>query len=148
MKPTVLIIGFVYPEPNSSAAGTRMLQLINFFNDQNYKIVFATTCKKSDNAFDLESLNVQIVNILLNDSSFDVFAKELDPKIVLFDRFMTEEQFGWRIMENCPNALRILDTEDLHCLRKARQEAIKNNTSFDTLDFNSDIAKREIEYYK
>ena len=83
MKPTVLIIGFVYPEPNSSAAGTRMLQLINFFNDQNYKIVFATTCKKSDNAFDLESLNVQIVNILLNDSSFDVFAKELDTKIAL-----------------------------------------------------------------
>jgi hypothetical protein len=33
---------------------------------------------------------------------------------VLFDRFMMEEQFGWRVAENCPNALRILDTEDLH----------------------------------
>ena len=76
MKATVLIIGFVYPEPNSSAAGTRMLQLINFFNDQNYTIVFATTCKKSHNAFDLESLNVQVVDIILNDSSFDIFAKK------------------------------------------------------------------------
>jgi hypothetical protein len=40
---------------------------------------------------------------------------------VLFDRFMMEEQFGWRVAEKCPNALRILDTEDLHCLRLARQ---------------------------
>ena len=144
MKPTVLIIGFVYPEPNSSAAGTRMLQLINFFNDQNYKIVFATTCKKSDNAFDLESLNVQIVNILLNDSSFDVFAKELDPKIVLFDRFMTEEQFGWRIMENCPNALRILDTEDLHFVRKIRSLALYYQEICSDDFFSNEITKREI----
>jgi hypothetical protein len=34
---------------------------------------------------------------------------------------MIEEQFGWRVAENCPNAVRILDTEDLHCLRLARQ---------------------------
>ena len=111
MKSTVLIIGFVFPEPNSSAAGTRMLQLIHFFISQNYTIVFATSCKKSDNAFDLSALNIQIVEILLNDSSFDNFVNELNPAIVLFDRFMTEEQFGWRVAQSCPNALRILDTE-------------------------------------
>jgi glycosyltransferase involved in cell wall biosynthesis len=43
-----------------------------------------------------------------------------------------------------PKANKILDTEDLHCLRKARQVAIQKNTSFETLDFNSDMAKREI----
>ena len=89
MKSTVLIIGFVFPEPNSSAAGTRMLQLIHFFISQNYTVVFATSCKKSDNAFDLESLQIEVVEILLNDSSFDSFVKELNPTIVLFDRFMT-----------------------------------------------------------
>jgi hypothetical protein len=26
---------------------------------------------------------------------------------VLFDRFMIEEQFGWRVAENCPDALRV-----------------------------------------
>jgi hypothetical protein len=51
---------------------------------------------------------------------------------VLFDRFMMEEQFGWRVAENCPNALRILDTEDLHiasCPPKAFKEKprIQNN---------------------
>ena len=95
MKSTVLIIGYVFPEPNSSAAGTRMLQLIDFFINQNYTVVFATSCKKSTNAFDLESLNVQVVEILLNHSSFDFFVKDLNPEVVLFDRFMTEEQFGW-----------------------------------------------------
>ena len=144
MKSTVLIIGFVFPEPNSSAAGTRMLQLIHFFISQNYTIVFATSCKKSDNAFDLSALNIQIVEILLNDSSFDNFVNELNPAIVLFDRFMTEEQFGWRVAQSCPNALRILDTEDLHFLRKARQKAFTTNQSIEDLLFTSDTSKREL----
>ena len=144
MKSTVLIIGYVFPEPNSSAAGTRMLQLIDFFINQNYTVVFATSCKKSTNAFDLESLNVQVVEILLNHSSFDFFVKDLNPEVVLFDRFMTEEQFGWRITENCPDALRILDTEDLHFLRKIRQQSISSSSvSANDFDLN-DIAKREI----
>ena len=144
MKSTVLIIGYVFPEPNSSAAGTRMLQLIDFFTNQNYTVVFATSCKKSTNAFDLESLNVQVVEILLNHSSFDFFVKDLNPEVVLFDRFMTEEQFGWRITENCPDALRILDTEDLHFLRKTRQQSISSSSgSANDFDLN-DIAKREI----
>ena len=144
MKSTVLIIGYVFPEPNSSAAGTRMLQLIDFFINQNYTVVFATSCKKSTNAFDLESLNVQVVEILLNHSSFDFFVKDLNPEVVLFDRFMTEEQFGWRITENCPDALRILDTEDLHFLRKTRQQSISSSSgSANDFDLN-DRAKREI----
>ena len=144
MKSTVLIIGFVFPEPNSSAAGTRMLQLIHFFISQNYTVVFATSCKKSDNAFDLESLQIEVVEVLLNDSSFDSFVKELNPNIVLFDRFMTEEQFGWRVVESCPNALRILDTEDLHFLRKARQKAFTTNQPLEDLLFTTDTAKREL----
>jgi hypothetical protein len=40
---------------------------------------------------------------------------------------MMEEQFGWRVSEAVRNALRLLDTEDLHCLRVARQKAFKEN---------------------
>ena len=57
---------------------------------------------------------------------FDRFVKELNPNIVLFDRFMTEEQFGWRVAEAVPSAIRILDTEDLHFLRKARLLSVKD----------------------
>lgn len=140
-----LIIGYVWVEPNSSAAGNRMLQLIELFLLQNYTVVFASPAQKSDKKLDLISIGVREVGIELNNDSFDEFVKKLDPQIVMFDRFMMEEQFGWRVAENCPNALRILDTEDLHCLRKVREEAIKKQEDFAIEKLlNSDIAKREI----
>ncbi|MGQ7945401.1 glycosyltransferase [Flavobacterium sp. WC2509] len=141
----LLIIGFVWPEPNSSAAGGRMLQLITEFQEQGFSITFASPAMDSDFMVDLTSLNVDKKSITLNCSSFDVFVKELNPSIVLFDRFMIEEQFGWRVAENCPNALRILDTEDLHCLRLARQKAFKSQNEFSILDtLKEEVAKREI----
>jgi len=141
----VLILGFVWPEPNSSAAGGRMVQLISIFKEQGFDVTFASSASDSDYAIDLESLGVTKKSIALNCSSFDVFVKELNPTIVLFDRFMMEEQFGWRVTENCPDALRLLDTEDLHCLRLARQKAFKEKRSFSTDDLLvEDVAKREI----
>ncbi len=144
IKERLLIIGYVWPEPKSSAAGSRMLQLITFFLSQGYKITFASPCAKSDNAFNLETIGVSQITIKLNHSSFDDFIKQLQPKIVLFDRFMMEEQFGWRIGEHCPNALRILDTEDLHCLRRGRQQAFKDKANFDIHYLFNETAKREI----
>ncbi len=140
----ILIIGLVWPEPNSSAAGERILQLIKLFQEYEYDVVFASAAMDSDYMIDFESHGIRKQSIYLNDSSFDVFIKELNPPIVLFDRFMIEEQFGWRVAENCPNALRILDTEDLHCLRQARQLAFKEKRSFENSDLFSDYAKREV----
>lgn len=141
---TILIIGFVWPEPKSSAAGSRMMQLINLLLHRNYSIAFASTAQNLEFSEDLISLGVSIKNIQLNSSSFDEFVSQLNPNIVLFDRFMTEEQFGWRVSENCPNALKILNTEDLHSLRQARQQAVKEKREFQTNDLFSDYAKREI----
>lgn len=144
MKKKLLIIGFVWPEPKSSAAGSRMMQLIEVFQFEGYQIIFASACSKSDNAFNLESIGVSQVSIELNNASFDVYVKELNPDIVLFDRFMIEEQFGWRVAEHCPNAIRILDTEDLHSLRKGRHQAFKDGNPFDKTYLFNDTAKREI----
>jgi glycosyltransferase involved in cell wall biosynthesis len=140
----LLIIGFVFPEPASSAAGTRMLQLIDLFKSQGFEITFASPASDSEFAFDIENIGIQKVSILLNDASFDEFIIDLNPKIILFDRFMMEEQFGWRVAENCPNAIRILDTEDLHSLRLARQNAWKLKVPFQTEMLFSEVAKREI----
>ena len=144
-KNTVLIIGFVWPEPNSSAAGKRMLQLIDFFLKWNYKIVFASTALENTYNFDLKDLNIQKVNIKLNSDSFDEMIAEINPQIVLFDRFTTKEQFGWRVSKNCPNAFKILDSEDLHCLRHTRAKKLKLNEAFRPNDlFSEDLTKREI----
>ena len=141
----LLIIGFVWPEPNSSAAGGRMMQLISLFKAQGFRITFASPAQDSDFMVNLQEYEVEKEVIELNNSSFDVFIKELNPDVVLFDRFMMEEQFGWRAAENCPDAIRLLDTEDLHCLRLARQKAFKENRLFTITDlFIEEVAKREI----
>lgn len=127
----LLILGFVWPEPNSSAAGGRMMQLISMFQKQGLAITFASPAQDSEYMESLIDFGVEKVSIELNNTSFDLFVNELQPDLVLFDRFMMEEQFGWRVAENCPKAIRILDTEDLHCLRLARQNAFKAKRNFD-----------------
>jgi glycosyltransferase involved in cell wall biosynthesis len=144
MQQQLLIIGFVWPEPNSSGAGTRMLQLIELFLKQGWKITFASAASDSEFMFDVTSLGVEKVAVAINDPSFDEFVSTLNPTIVLFDRFMVEEQFGWRVAEQCPSALRMLDTIDLHSLRIARQKATKEQVDFHLEDLFSDTAKREI----
>ena len=144
-KKRLLIIGLVWPEPSSTAAGNRMLQLVHFFLEQEYDITFASTASKTTLSMDLEELGVQTAFIRLNHDSFDDFIRELNPEIVLFDRFLTEEQFGWRTAQFAPNALRILDTEDLHSLRHTRHEALKADKPFSTdLWLQNDMTKREM----
>lgn len=138
----ILIISSVWVEPNSSAAGSRMLQLIRFFQSEKYIVEYASIASESEFSFDLSSLGITKHYIQINDSNFDKLLLRINPNMVLFDRFMVEEQFGWRVSDVLPNAIKILDTEDLHALRHARHEAVKKNS--DTLNYNSDIAKREI----
>ncbi|KJJ37363.1 glycosyltransferase [Aequorivita vladivostokensis] len=140
----LLIIGHTFPEPSTTAAGSRMMQLIELFKEEKYQITFASTAAVSEKTADLQGRHISIENIKLNDVSFDEFIKKLNPEIVVFDRYITEEQFGWRVSENCPNALKILDTEDLHFLRKAREEAVKNVKTISEANLFSETAKREL----
>lgn len=121
----VLVIGYVWPEPASSAAGYRMLSLLDAFLEQGWQVTFASPAEKSVHRVDLPARGIREESILLNNSSFDTFVQSIAPDIVMFDRFMMEEQFGWRVAKYCPDALRILDTEDLFSLRHARHEHFK-----------------------
>ncbi len=143
-KAKVLVIGYVWPEPNSSAAGSHILSILKLFKKQNWKVEFTTPAQESEHAINLNSIGISTQKILLNCDSFDDYVKTYDPDIVLFDRFMMEEQFGWRVEKNCPSALKILDTEDLQCLRHARYIAHKAHRNMSQTDLFSDLAKREI----
>ncbi|CAL2103517.1 Glycosyltransferase [Tenacibaculum sp. 190130A14a] len=140
----LLIIGYVWVE-KTTGAGNRMFQLLELFLKEGYTITFASPAQKTENSLDLNILGIEEVSIELNNTSFDEFVSNLQPDIVLFDRFMMEEQFGWRVAENSPHSLRILDTEDLHFLRKVRHQQIKKGEKFTKEALlNSDQAKREI----
>lgn len=132
-RPTrVLIIGYVWPEPRSSAAGGHMMQIIDSFLQRGWQITFSSPAGIGEHKADLASLGIDEVGIELNNSRFDTFISELAPDIVLFDRFMMEEQFGWRVEKHCPDALRVLETSDLQSLRDARQQQLKARLKDDT----------------
>lgn len=137
----LLFIGLVWPEPQSSAAGTRIIQLVKTFLSAGFQVTFACAASKSEFSYPLSSLGVTEQAINLNDSSFDNFVHALNPDVTVFDRFMSEEQYGWRLRQQCPASFTILDTEDLHFLRQARQEALKKGSA---IDYFNDTARREI----
>ncbi|SBS26215.1 hypothetical protein MAQ5080_00457 [Marinomonas aquimarina] len=140
----ILIIGYVWPEPNSSAAGSRMMQLIKTFRAQDWQVEFASPAQLSEHMEDLSQYGVSTAAIELNSDSFNEYVAALQPDMVLFDRFMMEEQFGWRVEKYAPEALRVLNTEDLHSLRDARHQAVKQNRTFAQADMYSDLGVREI----
>lgn len=144
----ILFIGYVWPEPKSSAAGSHILAILAMFRAHNWHITFASPATKTAHMADLAARGIDTAEIALNDSSFDEFITALQPDAVMFDRFMMEEQFGWRVEKHCPDALRILDTEDLFCLRHARHDYFKRHkamlTAADKSVLFTELAQREI----
>ena len=125
-----------------------MMELINLFLEQKWQVTFACPAAESEHMVDLEALGVAKQTIAVNDSDFDRFIAESAPDVVLFDRFMMEEQFGWRIEQHAPDALRLIELIDLHLLRDARHRLAKVSHSVEqAVDIEalySEIAKREI----
>lgn len=147
----ILFIGHLWPEPTSSAAGYRTLALLKaILNDTtpgdngaeaHWQLHFSSAADKTEFCADLENMGIISHQIKLNDSSFDAFIKDLKPDVVFYDRFITEEQFAPRVHEHFPNAINILDTQDLHFLRRARQHALKSGQA---IDLYTDDSIREI----
>ncbi|GAB5538092.1 MAG: glycosyltransferase family 4 protein [Salibacteraceae bacterium] len=117
------------------------MQLLEAFHDKGFIVEVGSASAKSEHAAKLAHIVTAEHHFQMNDSSFDVSVKEIAPTVVLFDRFMVEEQFGWRVEKACPSALRILDTEDLHFLRKARQVKVLDQSP---LNLHSESAIREV----
>lgn len=140
---TLLIFGSTWPEPASSAGGTRTLQLLDLFLNDGWDITFYTTAKKREHSAVLP-VEVHQQEIQVNCSELDPLLIELQPDLVWFDRFMVEEQFGWRVSACCPKAKRIVDTIDLHCLREIRRVCLHEERERTTTDWFSPMAMREL----
>jgi hypothetical protein len=82
-----------------------MLSLIRDCVAAGARVVFATAAERTPLSYPLETLGIETQAIQVNDSAFDSWVAELNPALVVFDRFLMEEQFGWRVAEACPSAL-------------------------------------------
>ena len=144
----VLMVGGLWPEPASSGAGLRMLELSRLFVQQGWRVTYGSTAAANEHSADLSQLGIETADIMVNESSFDLFLADLRPDIVLFDRFAMEEQFGWRVEKTCPDAMRIIETVDLHLLREARHKQFKQQRQvvgqLAKNELISEVAKREV----
>lgn len=117
-----------------------MLGILQAFLARGWQVIFASAAALSPHRFMLADIGIEEHLIELNSSSFDEWLASLNPQAVMFDRFFTEEQFGWRVARTCPNAIRLLDTEDLHSLRAARHQLLKTSTDENPVDASLHIA--------
>lgn len=120
------------------------MQLLELFRSSDWQVHFASPAQMTEHMADLSLAQIDCHGIELNSASFDVFIQQLAPDIVVFDRFMMEEQFGWRVEKFLPDALRVLNTEDLHSLRDGRHQAVKEGREFYLQDMYTPMAWREI----
>jgi hypothetical protein len=124
-----LYIAAHWPLPSFSAAGRRTWDILNALKLSLGADIHIACHADISTQWQLwaQSREVSYQVIELNRGSFDDWIKALTPDCVIFDRFLTEEQYGWRVERHLPNAIRVLDMQDWHSLRYARADALKQS---------------------
>lgn len=123
----------VWPEPLSSAAGLRTRELAVFLQRQGYEVIGVSSGPASDYSAQWEKLGVKTWSCDPNLSKTTEQLQVLRPELIIYDRFYIEEQFGWRARELWPEALHIVDSIDVHCLRRAREKVLAQKLSWPEL---------------
>lgn len=133
----VLVLSNLYPQPSSSAAGSRTEYIIRQLarNTQTWDTVhFAASSKEIDEAVvtDLQAEGVHFHYIEPNNSEemkalLDRIGSDLS--LVIYDKFYTEEAFSFHIHNLRPDAVQVVDMQDMHSLRRGRQAVAKKLSS-------------------
>ena len=149
-----------WPEPNATAAGTRTMSLLNNFstslNSPFTSVHFGCGATLHDSSIINEKRtgnnNIHWHQIKPNRSEdmknliHTIETKHNNPiRAVVFDRFYAEEAYSFRIKELCPNALLILDMQDVHSLRIGRQ-CIVEEEERDIFSMTEQLMKRVMEF--
>lgn len=126
MKPNrhALIFSTVWPEPSSSAAGVRQMQWAQLLLKDFEKVTLISPAKvkrEGDWGALVPPAGMEFLPLPLNRWEQVGLLRALNAELVLFDRFILEEQFGPLVYEALPGALCLLETQDLHFLRRARE---------------------------
>ena len=120
----ILLLASIWPEARASGASTRVLDLATALQKAGARVTISAAGREGAPTDALRQQGLSCIRLAPNDDTFDAYVAELQPDLTIFDRFATEEKFGWRVRRVCPASLRVLDTIDLHWLRLARQRAL------------------------
>lgn len=127
-----LVLSNLYPQPNASAAGSRTSYILRQLVDarETWKSVhFAASAKEVDDAVveELESHGVCFHSIEPNKSNeiaglLDRIGTDL--ALVLYDKFYTEEAYSFHVHNLRPEAVQVVDMQDMHSMRLGRQSLV------------------------
>jgi O-antigen biosynthesis protein len=155
----VLVLSNIYPQPNASAAGSRTSFILRQLCKNPGKSVHfaATSAERDENTIqDLSNCGVRFHKIAANSTKdMQDLLDEIggDLSMVIYDKFYTEEMFSFHIHTERPKAVHVIDMQDMHSLRKTRQQHCEASTN--TLDvlnlsqshfplYDNDILIREL----
>ncbi len=149
-----VLFAYVWPEPFSSAAGVRTLELCKNLRALGFEPLVLSPCKENTASAYLNQEGIRTLPTPANDSSVVEQLKKITPNLVLYDRFVMEEQFGWRARELWPEALHLVDTQDLHSVRRARERLLAAGASAEEIssltkaDFGLDLDRELSSLYR
>ncbi len=123
------LFSVIWPQAKYSAACERSFGIlhslmatgwkINAFSNQNLQNVKGDTIRSY----------MQVTSRQIDPNKIDASSKAMqransDPDVVIFDSFVAEEQYSHYIHRMFPNALKVVDLQDLHSLRNVREEYV------------------------
>jgi len=136
---SILFVSPVWPERNSSAAGVRTDSLIESFRQREEcdvdKITYVSMSAPCEHSKMLNDRGIETFTCHANKEAD--FVKVLDhakPTTIVFDRYFIEEMFSFHCQKHCPQAMRVLDMQDVHSLRTYRQKMVVEGKTEDLND--------------
>ena len=103
-----------WPTASKTAAGLRSRQLLELLHSDGWTVYCASTSEPTTD----ESWQQRVIRLNTNDTQHLV--TEVSPDLIIYDRFITEEQYSWRCRIATPDALHLLDLQDVHGQREHR----------------------------
>lgn len=127
-KQKVILAGPVWPESSSSAAGVRSSDMLEILQRGGYDVLCVSSSKLNHHTEELiQTRRINCIHADPNSTTFENILIETVPDIIILDRFIAEEMYGWQAQKYASQALRVLDLQDLHFLRKAREHLIRKS---------------------
>ena len=125
---SVMFLGWEWIEASSSAAGVRSRALARGAVERGWRVTVAASAMPNEATREIGAeLGVETAHVPANrGEALGEALRKAKPDVVIFDRFLAEEAFGARVRELVPNAVRVLDMQDAHALRRARETAVRD----------------------
>jgi glycosyltransferase involved in cell wall biosynthesis len=128
---TVLVLSNLFPQPQHSAAGVRTTFILNQLCKSSENVHFAAASKsiENDTIRELEDSGVHFHSLQPNNSSamhefLNMVGEDLT--LVIHDKFYTEETYSFHINKLRPQVVQIVDMQDMHSLRRGRQDLFES----------------------